>query len=134
MPLYKDLPVEHYFRFVNSTLEFLANSQDVFQKLSRQKIRNVSQGSTIIYRKNEEVIDLGETVDIKRYEDVSIDEYFIFVDDPKTVYRKMAKTKIRKLGNELSDTSRYFGNKEVKILGNDMSQFVEPIHVKVGKK
>jgi len=101
-----------------------AKNPNVFKKLSRRKIHNITQGSIILYEKNEEIIDLGETVDIKTYEDVAIGDYFIFVDDQKTVYRKMAKTIIRKLGNELSDTSRYFGNKEVKILGSDISQFV----------
>jgi hypothetical protein len=105
---FDNLPVDNYFRF-------LERNGIMYQRLSARKIRAVNQhrtityepGVIIVYRRNEEVQDLGADLEIARatpidtsptFKDVPINHWFAF-KNKETAYLKVSKYKIQRFSD-----------------------------------
>jgi hypothetical protein len=125
------LPVDNYFRFLDPERNGI-----IYQRLSAKKIRDIRQPRIIItYRSNEEIQDLGANIttaihtpidDAPTFKDVPINYYFKFKEGV-SVYQKTSVHKMRMLGDKHAFHCRTRNKERVEILGQDISDFAQPI-------
>ena len=118
---FRDIPVDTDFKF--------QGSNKVCRKLAQRKI--LTDKGIIFYHKNEEVRNTNDP-DVPKwvdFRDVPNHFYFKFVNNPSTVYKKVSAYKIRQLGE--TKTRLYRKNEKTEVLGNDISQFIQPIELTI---
>ena len=123
---FKDLPVDTYFRFIRSDKH---DDATVWQKLAQHKIRYARGLGIQKYLRNEYVEDLGyeyQLPELVNFELLPKGHYFVFADS-KTMYQKLTTYYIRHYGT--SESIYYNKNGKVQDLGEEMCQFMQPIHV-----
>lgn len=123
---FKDLPVDTYFKFVRTDD---CDDATVWQKLAQHKIRYARGLGIQKYLRNEYVEDLGSEYQppkLINFDQLTKGHFFVFRDS-KTVHQKLSVYYIRPFGS--TESIYYNKNGEVQDLGEEISQFAQPIHV-----
>lgn len=124
---FKELLNGNYFSFIRKNND----SAVVLQKIAENKFRYANGSGITVYRKDETVEDLGQEYQppvLMRFSKLSVGHYFVF-HECRTVYKKISKYYIRQFGE--SESVYYNRGEDVRDLGQDFSEFVKPIHVRI---
>jgi hypothetical protein len=125
---FKNIAVGNYFRFLWKHTDGSDNGV-IYQKVAECEIRYARGLGVHKYLKNEKVEDLGadyQLPELINFKELTKGHFFVFRDST-TVYQKLTTYYIRQYA---SDASQYYNeNGEVQDLGEEISQFTQPVHV-----